>query len=99
MNDVESLREELFALQRLHDDAERSLLDYASIFEATKLILNAEAAEQVEQAMFDGLIRTSGASAAALLEIDGLTAACTRASEASLIGAQFAVGPLLQSAM
>jgi signal transduction histidine kinase/ActR/RegA family two-component response regulator len=95
MQDVESLREQVFELQRRNDAAQASLHDYSAIVGSMLAILAAPTVEDVENVMHRGLLTASGARAVAVLEARDDALICVRASQAQLIGAKVSAGALL----
>ena len=95
MHDLESLREQVFELQRRNDTAQSSLHDYSAIVGSMLAILAAPTVEEVESVMHRGLLAASGAGAVAVLEPHDEALICVRASHAELIGARVGAGALL----
>jgi signal transduction histidine kinase/CheY-like chemotaxis protein len=95
MQDLESLREQVFELQRRNDAAQASLNDYSAIVGSMLAILAAPTVEEVENVMHHGLLTASGARAVAVLEARDDALICVRASRAELIGAKVCAGVLL----
>lgn len=95
MQDLESLREQVFELQRRNDAAQSSLHDYSAIVASMLAILAAPTVEEVESVMHHGLLAASGARAVAVLEPRDEALICVRASQTELIGARVSAGALL----
>jgi len=95
MQDLESLREQVFELQRRNDAAQSSLHDYSAIVASMLAILAAPTVEEVESVMHHGLLTASGAGAVAVLEPRDEALICVRASQIELIGAKVSAEALL----